>query len=919
MCKQILNGRFSPTSENDWEKVLASLIANDLMPSGTTKLGHRLAGSSENQTPQRESRTPKREGRTPKRKHTRVPSAKYTTESEGHSSRSVTAVSSSDENPKKKKGSRSRGAQANRHKERNLTAFLSTMGIEPAEYARRLAAQKESTPVAKPKKAADHPVGWKPQLPTEGTPDTPASVDRKAAEKRRRKAAERRAERAEMPTASENESATNSPRRQLKATGGSDGVTGRLSFPEAGVGSTTGAAAAPNAASIQEERDEEAGTSMELVLESGEKSLDAFLRRNSRACATSMTMAEKEQMELMAIFMHDYVGGTVKAAKAMAAEIGDLRTGMAEQTAELRSSMTAQSVEMRTSMATQSDDLRSSMVAQGDKMVADLGARIDEQISAKLDEHKIQELVDGNAKSLAASREGESASRELRKTFEEFIETQRRAIQNQPPPFTGFSGPPSYFPGYHAFGGFPGTQGGHGGVQGPTGWQEDQSTNGPGPTGLLPGFIQPGRTPYRAPPAAAAAQPWPSRLGQVTASSSGQAGIVTAKPLETQAGAVAGAVASEPQETRRREPEEKRNCTLRCVGMTVTLPDMSERAPSFSWVEIALRSMIEAGISEEESTTPEGLLMQELRILDDISIRFRGIQEGSHRSLAAEIGRADSNRFGVLDDIGEQAAFKAAGLPFLVISDLFAQSACTKLARPLLAATTEELLATLRTRGEMMLAAATGAPRRNLERGPVSAEDLSQRLESALGKMETTPTVQLILDSLNGRSNDHEQNQDSAEGQLDLDSAEGQHVQALEVLIGGVTDQKRANSPGADDEASPTKKLRGLELQDPKEPKERAASEERPQRAASTAAVARLHTHFGLTPHAAATATAARLQKTPQHALIRPAAAAPVSPTPPIASANPAASSTASKTATATAEERAQTAAASAAAPHPDV
>ena len=61
MCKQILSGRFSPTSESDWEKVLASLIANELMPSGTTKLGHRLAGSSENQTPQRESRTPKRE------------------------------------------------------------------------------------------------------------------------------------------------------------------------------------------------------------------------------------------------------------------------------------------------------------------------------------------------------------------------------------------------------------------------------------------------------------------------------------------------------------------------------------------------------------------------------------------------------------------------------------------------------------------------------------------------------------------------------------------------------------------------------------------------------------------------------------------------------------------------------------------
>jgi hypothetical protein len=133
-------------------------------------------------------------------------------------------------------------------------------------------------------------------------------------------------------------------------------------------------------------------------------------------------------MALMASFMHDYVGG---AAKAMSTEIGDLRTGMAKQSDELRSSMAAQN-----------DDLRSSMAAQGDKMVADLGTRIDEQISAKLDEHRIQELVDGNAKSLAASHEAESASRDLRKTFEEFLETQRRAIQNQPAPFTGFSGPP---------------------------------------------------------------------------------------------------------------------------------------------------------------------------------------------------------------------------------------------------------------------------------------------------------------------------------------------------------------------------------------------------------------------------------------------------------------------------------------------
>jgi hypothetical protein len=344
MCKQLLSGRFSPTSENDWEKVLASLIANDLMPIGTTKLGHRLAGSQENRG------TPKHVSRTPKRKYTKVPSAKYTTESEDHSSRSVTAVSSSDEHPKKKKGSRSRGAQANRHKERNLTAFLATMGIEPEEYARKLATQKKaSTPIAKPKKAADHPSGWKPQLPTEGTPDTPASVDRKAAERRRSKNA---AARAAQLTASDSESAATSPRRHLKATSNADGVTGKLTFPEmetrmeacsaktmeaiASLSSTVkkaaerlgrrpAAVAAPKAASSApgresppalpeeneppEEEEPEAGTSMELVLESGEKSLEAFLRRNPRARDTPLTTVQREQMALMASFMHDYVGG----------------------------------------------------------------------------------------------------------------------------------------------------------------------------------------------------------------------------------------------------------------------------------------------------------------------------------------------------------------------------------------------------------------------------------------------------------------------------------------------------------------------------------------------------------------------------------------------------------------------------------
>ena len=208
-------------------------------------------------------------------------------------------------------------------------------------------------------------------------------------------------------------------------------------------------------------------------------------------------------------------------------------------------------------------------------------------------------------------------------------------------------------------------------MQGPS-RQEDQSSPAPNL--------------HRAPPrpTSAADRPWPALLGRAD-------GAGASRPDCTSSSGQAGAVNTEPQDTRRGEREEQRNCTLRCVGMNVTLPEMSERSASFSWVEIALRSMIDAGISEEVSISPEGLLLQELRILDDIAIRYRGIQGGSCRSLAAEIGHEDSNRCGVFDDTGEQAAFKAAGLPFLVSSDLFTQSARTTLAKPLSAATPEEL------------------------------------------------------------------------------------------------------------------------------------------------------------------------------------------------------------------------------------
>ena len=78
-----------------------------------------------------------------------------------------------------------------------------------------------------------------------------------------------------------------------------------------------------------------------------------------------MTMVQREQLDLMASFMHDYVGGTAKAAKAMASEIGDLRVSMEEQGAQLRASVAAQSGEMRSSLAEQRGELRVSMEEQG--------------------------------------------------------------------------------------------------------------------------------------------------------------------------------------------------------------------------------------------------------------------------------------------------------------------------------------------------------------------------------------------------------------------------------------------------------------------------------------------------------------------------------------------------------------------------
>jgi hypothetical protein len=239
--------------------------------------------------------------------------------------------------------------------------------------------------------------------------------------------------------------------------------------------------------------------------------------------------------------------------------------------------------------------------------------------------------------------------------------------------------------------------------------------------------------------------------------------------------------------------------------------------------------------------------------------------------------------------MGEPAAFKAAGLPFITTANLLLLTACTKLDRPLSAATPEALLAALRTRGEMLLSATTGEVRRSLEQGPRSLEDVSAALEAHLVALETTPpAIQLILD------------------ELDRKSAEVQ--------------QKRPNSPMTEDDASPSKKLRGLALGLTETKEQRGASEERPNGDSGEPPATAAKLRAAATA-AAATAAAAKAQKPPHRASSRPAVAAlivPASPTSPVPIAP--ADSTADSTATTTAvESAAQTAAALATAPHPDV
>jgi hypothetical protein len=205
----------------------------------------------------------------------------------------------------------------------------------------------------------------------------------------------------------------------------------------------------------------------------------------------------------------------------------------------------------------------------------------------------------------------------------------------------------------------------------------------------------------------------------------------------------------------------------------------------------------------------------------------------------------------------------------------------------------------------MMLVAEEEGKRRRHEQGLPLIGDASAALEAHLVALETTPpAVQLILDELDLKSAEEatppaaQPNPDELDQPIldERNSAEGHPTGQVDRLPTGAIDQKRSNSP-LEDDASPSKRLKGLALQGPED--QRAASEERPTRAASTAAVARLHTHFGpqRVPHAAA--TAARLKTRPAATHVAPAVA--------------------SSTATTTAEERAQTAAASAAAPHPDV
>jgi hypothetical protein len=200
----------------------------------------------------------------------------------------------------------------------------------------------------------------------------------------------------------------------------------------------------------------------------------------------------------------------------------------------------------------------------------------------------------------------------------------------------------------------------------------------------------------------------------------------------------------------------------------------------------------------------------------------------------------------------------------------------------------------------MMLVAATGESRRSLEQGPRSLEDVSAALEAHLVALETMPpAVQLILD------------------EIDRKAAEAQLLGQADTPATSATDyQKRPNSSTED--ASPSKKLRGLALGPTEIKEQRAASEERPNGDSGEPPATAAKLRAAATA-AAATAAAAKAQKPPQRAPRTVAALiVPASPTSPVPIAP--ADSTADSTATTTAvESAAQTAAALAAAPHPDV
>ena len=107
-----------------------------------------------------------------------------------------------------------------------------------------------------------------------------------------------------------------------------------------------------------------------------------FLQGDPAECDTVTT----DQMNLMALFMQDYMGNVVKAMRSKIVGMLDSHhSGMQELSASACKNM---------------QELSASIAGQNDKIVDELGSRMEEKIALKLAEHKFQDVLTRSAETL---------------------------------------------------------------------------------------------------------------------------------------------------------------------------------------------------------------------------------------------------------------------------------------------------------------------------------------------------------------------------------------------------------------------------------------------------------------------------------------------------------------------------------------